>query len=176
MCDTLDALMVVMMRTSTDESGRVLLRSLFEQSIRLSWILINPDSNYPRWLSQAHVELRTIHNELQQYRQAYLTSAQLAKVQGATEMDPVDQLARQVDTHWPARVLGLHSRRHLLSFHGLYTSVYRATSIYVHGSLNALDGTYVDLNGPWPTTSASREDRIVVYALVVLWQVVGRVM
>ena len=80
-------------------------------------------------------------------------------------MDPVDQLARQVDTHWPAGVLGLHSRRHLLSFHGLYTSVYRATSIYVHGSLNALDGTYVDLSGPWPRTHASREDRIVVYAL-----------
>jgi hypothetical protein len=165
MCDTLNALMVVMTQTSTDESARVLLRSLFEQSIRLSWVLIDPASNYPRWLSQAHVELRTIHNELAQYRQTYLTSAQLAKVQGATEMDPIDQLARQVDTHWPARVLGLHSRRHPLSFHGLYTSVYRATSVYVHGSLNALDGTYVDLDGPWPTAHVSGEDRIVVYAL-----------
>ena len=36
MCDTLDALMVVMTQISTDESARVLLRSLFEQSIRLS--------------------------------------------------------------------------------------------------------------------------------------------
>ena len=80
MCDTLDALMVVMTQTSTDESARVLLRSLFEQSIRLSWVPIHPASNYPRWLSQAHVELRTIHNELAQYRQTYLTSAQLAKV------------------------------------------------------------------------------------------------
>ncbi|MGH2868104.1 MAG: hypothetical protein ACRDNK_11135, partial [Solirubrobacteraceae bacterium] len=63
------------------------------------------------------------------------------------------------------RVLGLHSRRHLLSFHGLYTSVYRATSIYVHGSLNALDGTYVDFEAPWPTTRASQEDQIIIYAL-----------
>lgn len=165
MCDTLDALMVVMTQTSTDESARVLLRSLFEQSIRLSWVLIDPGSNYSRWLSQAQVELRTIHNELAHYRQTYLTPVQLAKVQGATEMDPVDQLARQVDTHWPARVLGLHSRRHLLSFHSLYTSVYRATSVYVHGSLNALDGTYVDLDAPWPTAHVSGEDRIVVYAL-----------
>ena len=51
MCDTLDALMVVMTQTSTDESARVLLRSLFEQSIRLSWVLIDPGANYPRWLS-----------------------------------------------------------------------------------------------------------------------------
>lgn len=165
MCDTLDALMVLMTQTSTDESARVVLRSLFEQSIRLSWVLIDPAANYPQWLSQAHVELRTIHNELAPYRQTYLTPAQLATVQGATEMPAVDQLARQVDAHWPARVLGLHSRRHALSFHGLYTSVYRATSIYVHGSLNALDGIYVDLEGPWPTARASAEDRMVVYAL-----------
>jgi Family of unknown function (DUF5677) len=83
MCDTLDALMVVMTQTSTDENARVLLRSLFEQSIRLSWLLIDPGSNYPRWLSQAHVELRTIHNELAQYGETYLTSAPLAKAQGA---------------------------------------------------------------------------------------------
>jgi hypothetical protein len=164
MCDMLDALMVLMTQAATDESARVLLRSLYEQAVRLSWVLINPHEHHSLWVGQGQRDLLTIHNALMPYRTEFLTSEQLAWVQGAAEMPSVEEMTRQADKHWPAKVLGLHQRGHALSFHGLYVTVYRATSLAVHGSVNSLE-PYFDLEGPWPVAHASVRDEMIIYAL-----------
>jgi len=164
MCDTLDALMALMTQTPTDENARVLLRSLYEQAVRLGWVLIDPRKHHPLWVGQGQRDLLTIHNTLLPYGTKFLTPQQLAWVQGAPEMPSVEEMTRAADKHWPSKVLGLHRRGHELSFHGLYVSAYRATSLAVHGSINSLE-PYFDLDGPWPVAHASVRDEMIIYAL-----------
>lgn len=99
-------------------------------------------------------------------------------------------MTREADSYWAPKVPGLHprakpktpgSKKHrgdpvsetpehptdsepMLSFEGLYQTIYRTTSHSVHGSLNSLEG-YVDLEGPWPVARRSDERLMVVYAL-----------
>jgi hypothetical protein len=164
MCDSLDALMVLMTQTLNDESARVVLRSLYEQSIRLSWVLIDPAKHHPLWVGQAQRELLKMHNALASYGTKYLTDAQLAYVKQGDEMPSVEQMTREADAHWPPKVLGLHQSGHELSFHGLYDTVYRMTSSAVHSSLNTLE-PYFDFETPWPTTRRSEREEMIVYAL-----------
>lgn len=62
MCDILDDLMLLTHPGSGDQGARVLLRSLYEQAIRLSWVLIDQQAHHPEWVGHAQNELLTIHN------------------------------------------------------------------------------------------------------------------
>lgn len=191
MCDTLDDLMLLMTHPgSGDQGARVLLRSLYEQAIRLSWVLIDQQAHHFEWVGHAQNELLTIHNCLLPFGETYLSAALLANVRGAKDMPPVEQMTREADRYWAPKVPGLHPRAKpkkqqpnkrpghavpdtpehptdsepMLSFEGLYQTIYRTTSHSVHGSLNSLEG-YVDLEGPWPVARRSEERLMVVYAL-----------
>lgn len=164
MCDTLDGLMILMTQQPTDGSARMLLRSLYEQAIRLCWVLIDPRQHHPQWVGQGQSDLLKIKNTLLPYRLTFLSPKQLANVKDAPEMPSVEEMTRQADKHWPTRVLGLHQRGEALSFHGLYVLAYRLTSLAVHGSVTALE-SYVDLEAPWPTAYRSENDDMIFYAL-----------
>jgi uncharacterized protein DUF5677 len=164
MCDTLDDMMVLMTHPGpSDQGARVLLRSLYEQAVRLSWVLIDQQAHHSAWVGHAQNELLTIHNSLVPFGETYLSAAQLANVQGATNMPSVEQMTREADSYWAPRVPGLHRRAKpkgrrpkkpgadsvadpaehskdsepMLSFEGLYQTIYRTTSHSVHGSQRA---------------------------------------
>ena len=141
-------------------------------------------------MGHAQNELLTIHNCLLPFGETYLSPVLLADVQGAKDMPPVEQMTREADSYWAPKVPGLHPRAKpkkqqkkkrsrdsvpetpehptdsepMLSFEGLYQTIYRTTSHSVHGSLNSLEG-YVDLEGPWPVAGRSEERLVVVSAL-----------
>lgn len=163
MCDTLDGLMALMSQPN-DSVAPVLLRSLYEQGVRLCWVQINPRANHPKWVGHAQRELLTQHRELVHYGITLLTPSELASVQNAPTMPDVETMTRQVDAHWSGKIPGFYQRGHLLSFHGMYQGIYRTTSKVVHGSLNALE-PYFDLSGSWPTAHESTESLMLSYAL-----------
>jgi hypothetical protein len=56
--------------------------------------------------------------------------------------------AQECDDRWASRVHGLHGPGHLLSFRGLYNSIYRLGSQSTHASIASL--------GPYVTQTANR--------------------
>jgi hypothetical protein len=146
MADTVDSMMALLERR-LDADALTLLRSLYEQVITLAWIAIDPEPNHKRWLGNAKHEMLKLHNDAAAFGETILTATEATDAKNAPEMPNVADRAKEADEHWPDRVKGLHPDGHLLSFRGLYLSIYRLGSRPTHGAVNALDD-YVTLGNP----------------------------
>lgn len=73
-------------------------------------------------------------------------------------------MAHELDAYWPSRVPGLQPAGHLLSFHGLYQSIYRLGSRSAHGAIDALD-PYVRITPRRTIVAVPRQDAMLTYSL-----------
>jgi hypothetical protein len=168
MADTLESLMLLL-PARKDLDAAILLRSLFEQMIRVSWVLIEPFERIEKWEGYTAIEYLKQHRQLERYGiPIFESNADLAAAEAAEKakvtMPGMEVMAGQVDQHWSGKIDGLYPRDHPLSFHGLYQLVYRTTSASVHGSLEALH-SYVTPSPPPPTVHFSNQDRMIDYVL-----------
>lgn len=168
MTDTLESLMLLM-AARKDLDAAILLRSMFEQMVRLCWVLIDPAERMNNWHGYTSIERLKQHRQLAQWGIALfadeddLLDAEEARQRKLT-MPTIETMAREVDRHWTERVRGLHPDEHVLSLHGLYQIVYRSHSASVHGSLDALDSFVVPDSDP-PMIRLSNRDRMIDYVL-----------
>jgi len=168
MADTLDSLMLLL-PARKDLDAAILLRSMFEQMVRLCWVLIDPFERLDKWQGYTAIEYLKQHRQLERYGiPIFETKADLEAAEAANKekinMPGMEVMAGQVDEHWSERIDGLYPKDHPLSFHGLYQIVYRTTSASVHGSLDALN-SYLEPSPPPPTVHLSDQDRMIDYVL-----------
>src|SRR5690349_20629064 len=107
-----------------DADAAVLIRSLFEQTITLSWVAIDPPTNYERWKGQAAHEELKIHHDGLDFGETLLSPQEVAVAKAAPTMPNLADRAKEADKHWTSRVSGLHGPGHMLGFRGLYMSIY----------------------------------------------------
>jgi hypothetical protein len=149
--------------------ARALLRSLYEQVVVFSWVAVDPATRLERWEGASRKEQLKLHNETLRYGETILTPKEAEEFAAAPGVPPTATMTHELDKYWPGRISGLHEAGGLLSFHGLYQSVYRVGSRQTHGTFAALD-PYVQ---GWPrrrqvaaiTVRESTEDDMLVYSL-----------
>jgi hypothetical protein len=138
MCNGVEATMALM-TPRQDDDALVLLRSLYEQAVVVSWVMIDPEARYERWAGAGNREVLKMHRAALPYGETILSPAEV-KLCAATRGTPsVEVMAREADRYWPRRVHGMHGPGHWFSFHGLYLGIYRSGSRPAHGSILALE-------------------------------------
>ncbi len=123
-CDTVEAMMLLL-GSRKDEDALILLRSLYEQTVLVAWVAIEPDARHEKWWNESKRQILIRHNQALAYGQTILSPVEVADSEAATGTPSVEVMARELDQYWPGRVRGLQAAGHLLSFHGLYQVIYR---------------------------------------------------
>jgi hypothetical protein len=168
MADTVDSIMALMGRRKLG-NARALLRSLYEQVVVFSWVAVDPATRLERWEGASRKEQLKLHNEVLRYGETILTPKEAEEFAAAPGVPSTATMAHELDEYWPGRVSGLHEAGGLLSFHGLYQSVYRVGSRQTHGTLAALDPYVQGLprrrQGATITVRESPEHNMLVYSL-----------
>jgi Family of unknown function (DUF5677) len=123
------------------------LRSSYEATTRVCWLLIDPQQNLKRWVDTQLRERLKLHNDAMSFGHRVLTDRKAAAYKKLTSV-PLTEMAEEVDEYWGSQPgLGFrHSREDvedILTFRGLYLGVFRLASNYTHGGAHAIDG-YVD--------------------------------
>jgi Family of unknown function (DUF5677) len=143
MCDTVESIMGLLPERR-DLDAQTLLRSLYEQVVTFAWVMIEPTEHHRRWEGEAKMQLLVLHNDALRFGERVLSDREVAASEKAEGLPSVAQRAQDVDAHWPQQTTGFHAAGHLLSFRGLYVSIYRIGSRSSHGNLQALTD-YIDL-------------------------------
>jgi hypothetical protein len=134
--DTVDHL-ITEASTVCDTDALTLLRTVFERSVTVAWILVDPDTRWPMWYQQSVRSSHVISKEITAYG---LEIAQPPAPRSDTARLPtLEDQTDDVDAYWPSRVGGLGAVGHHYSFRGLYTIIYRTGSQSAHGRFSSLN-------------------------------------
>jgi hypothetical protein len=147
MADTLESILALM-EAGLAVDGLTLIRALYEATVKFMWLAIDPEANLSAWLQDADAAARKHHDETLDYGMELLTPKQRAAVQNAKSLPPLTELAAAVDKHWEGAMLGFHEpetgEQKLLTMRGLYTMIYRTTSLTTHLQPDSLEPYIVD--------------------------------
>ena len=150
MADTLESILALM-EAGLAVDGLTLIRALYEATVKFMWLAIDPEANLSAWLKDADAAARKHHDETLDYGMELLTPEQRAAVQNANSLPPLTELAAAVDKHWEGAMLGFHEpetgEQKLLTMRGLYTMIYRTTSLTTHLQPDSLEPYIVDHTG-----------------------------
>jgi hypothetical protein len=127
-----------------EADAQVLLRVLFELVTIFCWIAISPEKHLSQWAKWSAGRQLKVHNDALQYGVEVLSASELQEL-GPREK-PLDlvRMALEVDEYWPDhspafRPHPAEGPKHILTFRGFYTTVYRKGSTAVHTDLAVLD-------------------------------------
>lgn len=165
MCDSVETLMLLL-PDRRDPDAQIVLRSLYEQVVTFAWVMIDPTERHRRWEGESMKELLRLHNDARRFGERVLSDREVEMSERATGLPRLTQRAVEADEYWPEETRGFHAAGHLLSFRGLYLSIYRVGSRPTHANLQAL-ADYVQLDtDPRVVAEHGPDDRSMVwYAL-----------
>jgi hypothetical protein len=123
-----------------------LVRTVFERTVAIAWIMIDPEPRAQRWHHDSLRQSHTIVREMRGYGIEF-TRAPAPLNPKLERLPRLDACADEADAHWADRVAGLYAPGHAYSFRGLYTIIYRVGSASAHGALSSVNG-YIDRTRP----------------------------
>jgi Family of unknown function (DUF5677) len=136
MADTVEHL-VTEASTMCEIDALTLLRSVFERSVTVAWILVDPDVRWPMWREQSARSSRIIFEEIAAY--GFEIAEPAMPRPGIDRLPKLEARTDDVDAYWAPRVDGLRAAGHHYSFRGLYTIIYRTGSQSAHGGLSSMN-------------------------------------
>jgi hypothetical protein len=147
---TLDSLMELLpWRRAADAS--VLVRCLYEQVVTFAWIAIDPADHSEQWVRWDRRQRIKVDNDLQEHGSIPLLDPETraafeAKAsEGPNMPSQVPVRAAAVDAHWSQFSALFHAGpADQRSMRGMYRTIYRGESQYVHAAVGSLDRLIVD--------------------------------
>ena len=142
MADTVESLMALMSRGYAVD-GSILLRALYEQVVMYCWISIDRDKHLVQWNSNANWHLRQLHRDAVSFGESVMSADELKATARARKLEPLKNLAAEVDEHWGSRLIGFRPPQSdpgdILTFRGLYVAIYRISSRAAHVQPESLE-------------------------------------
>ncbi len=144
MSDTLGSLLLLM-DAGADGDGMIVLRALVEEIVVFCWVAIDPDSHLFLWIDNALYQRHKLHNDALAFGIELYKPDEVERLSKAKTLGALPDLAHAVDTHWGPRLQGFRTRAFdgsqddMLTFRGMYMSVYRLASRETHAQPEALD-------------------------------------
>jgi hypothetical protein len=141
--DLLDSL-TRMVEAEKEADAQALLRVFFELVTLFCWLAIAPKEHVARWQEWSFSRELKLHNDAKQFGIDVLTEAELAEIGKPEKPLAVPAMAQEVDDYWPAQSSAFRPHpnngpRHILTFRGAYTALYRKGSTIIHTDLYAVD-------------------------------------
>jgi len=147
---------------------QVLLRVLFELATIFCWIAISPEEHLSRWAKWSAGRQLKVHNDALQYGIEVLSPSEINEL-GESEK-PLDlvKMALEIDEYWPNHSPAFRPHpddgpKHILTFRGFYTTIFRKSSTVVHSDLVVVD-RFLSLPSPgaveihWREVPGPRKD------------------
>ncbi len=131
-------------RQKKEADAQALLRMFFELVTLFCWLAIAPKKHVARWQEWSSARQLKLHNDAKQFGIEVLTEAELAAVKKPEQPLSVAEMAQEVDDHWPNQSSAFRPHpkkgmRHILTFRGAYTALYRKGSTIIHSDQYAID-------------------------------------
>jgi hypothetical protein len=137
--------MALLIRGRRPSDTIVLLRALYEHVVMFSWLAINPEARIADWASNSRYYMKKLHNDALDFGVEVLTTEELEQSVGARALDPrLPGRAAEVDDYWGPRIPGFRVQpdegpKDILTFRGMYASIYRIASRSVHAQVETVD-------------------------------------
>ncbi len=113
--------------------GYILLRVLLEHATTFCWIAIDPEPHLEEWRTWDDWRRKKLHTDALAYEVEVLTAEELAEIGNPPQPAGLPRLAEAVDKYWSEHHSAFRPDG-ILSFRGLYTSIYRKGSSLVHAT------------------------------------------
>lgn len=136
--------LTMLVEAEQEGDAQVMLRVLVELVTTFCWVAIAPKERVPEWEEWSSAQQLKLHNEAKLYGIEVLKPDQLKRLGTPKKGPPLPQMALEVDEYWPTKSPAFRPHpkdgpRHILTFTGAYTSIYRKGSDLVHSDVAALD-------------------------------------
>jgi hypothetical protein len=122
--------------------AEVALRTLYVTVTTFCWIAIDPDRHIDIWHEGSEAQWEKFDSEALRNFGKRVLSDDLAAELSKQQLKKIDQLADDVDAHWPDHIAAF--RRHpkkgkgMLTFRGLYTAIFRTASRIAHAEVDSM--------------------------------------
>jgi len=141
--DLLDSL-TQMVEAEKEADAQALLRVFFELVTLFCWLAIAPREQVARWQEWSSSRELKLHNDAKQFGIEVLTEDELAEIGKPEKPLAVAAMAQEVDEYWPDHSPAFRPHpengpRHILTFKGAYTALYRKGSTIIHTDQYAVD-------------------------------------
>jgi len=141
--DLLDSL-TLLVEAKKEADAQALLRVFFELVTLFCWLGIAPKEHVARWQEWSSARQLKLHNDAKQFGIEVLTEAELAEIGKPEQPLSLAAMAQEVDDYWPDQSSAFRPHpaegpRHILTFRGAYTALYRKGSTIIHTDQYAVD-------------------------------------
>ena len=136
--------LTMLVEAGKEADAQILLRVFFELVTTFCWLAIDPDLHLPRWQEWSSARQLNLHNDATQFGIEVLTPPELSEIGEPEKPLVLPKMALDVDGYWPSKSSAFRPHpeggtRHILTFLGAYTAIYRKGSNVVHSDLSAVD-------------------------------------